>query len=82
MTLPDSTRDGLIRVVDTRENVRGDTIVTLAEMIGEHGYLSRRLSAARHLAIKASGHPARGTYVSTSIHWHNGQEFVGITVCR
>jgi hypothetical protein len=78
MTLTTTSRDGLLAVADIYDNGDGSQRVTIMEMIGQRGYLSTRLKAARALARRATG--LTGPTHVGPVHWYQCQEFVSITV--
>lgn len=67
-----STRDGLLQVsADVLDAGDGAVRVTVVEMVGERGYLERRMSAARSLAKRAVY--MTGPTKAEPVHFCNGQ---------
>ncbi|ROR95498.1 hypothetical protein EDD28_0051 [Salana multivorans] len=48
------SRDGLLQVVDVMPQGDGSARVTVVEMIGERGYIKRRVETVRRLARRAT----------------------------
>lgn len=66
-----STRDGLLQVAAVLDAGDGAMRVTVIEMVGERGYLERRMSTARSLAKRAVDNA--GSSKADPVHFCNGQ---------
>lgn len=78
MSVLGRTRDGLLQVVDVSPTSRGSLRVTIVEMVGERGYLERRMGAARHLARRSVY--LSGRTQADPVHFCGGQGRVTVEV--
>lgn len=78
MILERHTRDGLLWVADINPRNDGTIRVTVVEMVGERGYLERRMSTARSLAKRAVY--MTGSAKAGPVHFCQGQGRVTFTV--
>lgn len=72
------TRDGLISVEDVSPNNDGSVRVTIAENIGQRGYLASRPGAVRALARRAVN--MSGPTSSCPVRWIGTHEIITVTV--
>lgn len=72
------TRDGLLWVAEVSPTPAGGARVTIVEMVGERGYLERRMSAARALARRAVN--MTGRTQADPVHFCGGQGRVTVEV--